>query len=517
MIKRLFPLAAVSLLLWGCSRTISEKEPNDHFTDATAIKPNGKVQGTLASPGDSDVYKLDFSKDSGALSLHLGGIRDVDFVISVQDKDRQEIKRFDETGIGGDEQALDIGLSQGVHYLVLSNKNPKADNLTQSYLLQVKTESSAGKEREPNDKSLLANELQPGGIVRGHYFPSQNLLAEDADKIEDDWYVVKVEKPGLYALNIDVSEVPKIDPLLEIYDANAYKIKEIDGGGVGEPESVRHFGISGPAQFTLRLRGKNRAANSDVPYELLTELLPYDGKAEFEPNDQRPDATPFAQDAIRGSIASAADADWYKITVATDTRHILRADLSALAGMDLQLVLTDELGKPLVVIDNMDKEQPEVLTGVVVGQGNYYLVVSEKTKKAADARHDYALAKSLTPLLPGLEFELNDSSKTAQAVKVGDSLDGYIAPKGDMDWYEFNVYKKGLMTFETTGVLNVRLAAALYDQDYAELETAAAKKSGDSLAFEKGLDAGTYFLKLRAEGPQENNVRDKYTLRLRMR
>lgn len=517
MIQRLFSLAAASLFFLGCSRTISEKEPNDHFTNATEVKANGKVQGALSSAGDVDVYKLDFSKDSGSLSLHLGGIRDVDFVIGIQDKDRQEIKKFDETGVGGDEQALDIGLTRGVYYIALSNKNPKAGNPTQPYLLQVKTESAAGREQEPNDKAIMTNELQPGGIVRGHYFPSQNLLAADNEKIEDDWYLVKVDKAGLYALNIDISEVPKIDPLLEIYDANAYKIKEIDGGGVGEPESVRHFGISGPAQFTLRLRAKNRAANSDVPYELLTELLPYDGKAEFEPNDQRPDATPFAQDMIRGSIASAGDVDWYKISVATDAKHILRADLSALPGMDLQLALTDELGKPLTAVDNMDKEQPEVLTGVVVGQGDYYLVVSEKTEKAADARHDYTLAKSLSPLLPGLEFELNDSSKTAQAVKVGDSLDGYVAPKGDVDWYEFNVYKKGLMTFEITGILNVRLAASLYDQDYAELETAAAKKSGDSIAFEKGLEAGTYWLKLRAEGPQENNVRDKYTLRLRMR
>ena len=368
----------------------------------------------------------------------------------------------------------------------------------------------------PNDKPLTANLIEPNGLLRGHYFPTVNLLAPD--EAEEDWYRINVDKPGMYVLNIDLSEVPKVDPVIEIYDANAYKLKEINNGAVGEPESVKDFGIKGPAQYLIRLRLKApRSGNQDVAYELLTELLPYEGNTEFEPNDQRLDATPFERDSIVGHISPAGDSDWYKISVATESRQILRADQSALEGMDLQMAFADELGSPIMVIDNSGKEQPEAMTGIGVTKGDYYVIVSEKSGKLADNRHAYTLTKSLAPVQSGLEYEPNNSQATAQAIKVGESVDGYLAPKGDVDWYEFNVYKKGRVLFDLTGVLNIRFGAVLFDQDNNQVEAAAAQKSGESLSFEGELDAGTYWLRLKAEDLGQNNVRDKYTLRIRMR
>lgn len=514
--KKAVPLCFF-LALGGCGGSSKEHEPNDHFTNASALPAGGKVTGTISSPGDIDVYRLSQNRDGAVLSLYLGGIRDVDFTLSIQDKDRQELKRYDETSLGGDEQALDIGLGRGDYYVVVANKNPKANNPTQTYTLAVKLEAPAGHELEPNDRALSADKLETSGLLRGHYFPTQNLLSEAEDKAEEDWYKVVVDKEGLFVLNIDLSEVPKVDPVLEVYDANAYKIKEVDAGGVGEGESLRNFGVKGPAQFTLRLRTKPvRSGNADVPYELLTELLPYEGKAEFEPNDQRLDATPFERDSITGSIAQPGDVDWYRVAVAADGRQVLRADLSATPGMDLVLTAADELGNPIAVIDNMGKEQPEILTGLGVTNGTYYLMVSEKSGKAADGKHAYTLSKSLTPFQEGLEYEMSVSSRSPQAIKVGQSVDGYLAPKGDVDWYEFNVYQKGKVVFELTGVFNVRWGLTLYDQDNKPVQELLAKKPGESLSFDRELEAGTYSLRLKAEDPGQNNVRDKYTLRLRV-
>jgi hypothetical protein len=501
----------------GCGRAWREAEPNEHFTQASPLPAGGKVAGTIGSPGDVDVYRLSLARDGAVLNLHLGGIRDVDFTLSVQDKDRRELKRYDETALGGDEQALDIGLRRGDYYVVVANKNPKSDNPKQEYALTVGLEPPDDHELEPNDRPLAANALPANSLLRGHYFPAQNLLAEGEDQSEEDWYRVTVDREGLFILNVDLSEVPKVDPVLEVYDANAYKIKEVDNGGPGEPESLRRFGVKGPAQLSLRLRTKPaRSGNAEVAYQLLTELLPYEGKEEFEPNDQRLDATPFERDSIGGGISPAGDADWYRVMAPGEGRHILRADLSALAGMDLQLVVTDELGNPLAVVDNMGKEQPELLTGLGVTNGTYYLVVSEKTGKAADARGAYALTKSLTPFQEGLEYETSGGSRIVQAVKVGQSVDGYLAPKGDVDWYEFNVYQKGRVVFELTGLLGVRFGLALFDQEERPLQELVAKKPGESLSFDRELEAGTYRLRLRAEDPGQNNVRDKYTLRLRV-
>ncbi len=517
MNRRILAAALAAAIFSSCGRPGRESEPNDHFTQATQIPSSGKAAGTLGSPGDTDWHKLTVAREAGVLSLHLGGIRDADFVVSVQDKERVELKRYDETGTGGDEEALDLGVKRGDYYIVVSNKNPKAANPEQEYVLRVKVDPPESREAEPNDKALSANLLPLNGVVRGHYFPTRNLLSEEPDQLEEDWFRLEQPKPGLYSLSAELSEVPKADAVLEVYDANGYKLKDVDAGGPGESESLKDFGVKGPASLWLRLRTKTRGGGADAPYELLTELRPYDGRGEFEPNDQRLDATAFERDEVAGRVVPAGDADWYKVSAATDAKMVLRADLSGVPGMDLQLSVADELGRTLLTVDNMGKEQPEVLTGLGVRKGEYFLVVSEKSGKAADARHPYTLAKSLAPFAPGLEFELNDSTPTAQALKVGESLDGYLAPKGDLDYYEFNVYKKGLAIVELTGVINVRFGLTLIDQDRRELQTAAARKPGESLAFERELDAGTYSLRLRAEDPGQSNVRDKYTLRVRMR
>ena len=518
MLRRFLPFALFAASLAACSPVVQEAEPNDDMTHASRLPAHGRARGAISKPDDVDWYKVSVDRDSGVLSLHVGGIRDVDFVLSFRDQSGTELKRIDETGVGGDEVATDLGVARGDYYVVLSNKNPKADNPSQKYVLSAKLESATGRELEPNDTALTANPLELNGVTRGHYFPCANLLNEDPGKAEEDWFRVKVDRAGVYALNLDLSGVPNVDPVLEVYDVNSYKLKEVSGGGAGQGLGLKDFGVRAPSQYLLRLRTRGpRMCNSDVFYELLSELRPYDGRTELEPNDQRDDATPFERDSLTGHIAPAGDADWYRVNADVSTRTILRADLSALPGLDLILTVTDELGHPFLVMDNGMKETPEVLTGIGMTNATYYLVVTEKTGKASDVRNTYTLTKTLVSWQPGLEWEPNDSTATAQALKVGESVDGYLAPKGDADFYEFNVYQKGTMVFDLTGVINVRWSAELYDQDNRVLASQLAAKMAEPLSFDKELDPGTYWLRLKGTDPGQNNVRDKYTLRLKAR
>ena len=118
---------------------------------------------------------------------------------------------------------------------------------------------------------------------------------------------------------------------------------------------------------------------------------------------------------------------------------------------------------------------------------------------------------------PGLVWEPNNSSATVQSLKVGESVDGYFAPKGDEDWYEFNLYQKGVVVMEITGVINVAATMTLFDQEYAEVAAAAAAKSDQPITLERELDRGTYFVRLRPADAAHNNVRDKYSFRVRVR
>ena len=509
-------LALIGTYLCACGPA-KEAEPNDSYQQATPLKAGAKAEGTISNPKDQDWYRIDVAGD-GVLSAKIGGIKDVDFVLAFFDKDRRELKRVDETTVGGDEQLLDLGVSAGSYYLVVSNKNEKANNPTQKYELVTTLSAAAGREREPNDTALTAQPLEAGGLAKGHYWPTKQLLSDDPEAAEEDWYSVEVTKPGLFLLNADLSEVRGVDPILEVYDTNGYKLKELDAGGVGEGESLRSFGVRGPGKFSLRVRSKYKNQGSpDIPYDLTTELLPYQGATEFEPNDQRADATPLELDSITGTIAPGGDQDWYKVSVSTEGKFLLRAELSGLAAMDLALSLRDGLGNEILFVDNMGKEQPEVLTGWGVTKGDWYLVVTEKTGKKADSRQAYTLSKRLIPWQEGLEWEKNDSSATVQSLKIGASVDGYFAPKGDEDWYEFNLYQKGVVALELTGVINVAPTMTLYDQEYKEVAAAAAAKPGEPVTLERELDRGTYAVRLKPADAAQNNSRDKYSFRVRVK
>lgn len=515
MRRLLLAVLTVSVALAACGPQ-REKGPNQDFETATLVKA-GRVEGALSSASEADFYKIENKEQPASLSAHLSGIREADFVVSVFDKDRRELKRYDETSVGGDEDVADVGFHQGACYIKISNKNEKFNNPTQRYGLEIRVARGLGREREPDDTPQTASQMDIPGVTRGHYFPSSNLLSGDTDYLEADWHKLDVAQSGLFLLNIDVSEVSKVEPVLEIYDGNGYKLKEVDSDGAGRGVSLKNFGVRGPAQYLMRLWARNGAANADTPYEVLTELIPYQGKTEFEPNDQRVDATPIGGDSVTGTLAPEGDRDWAKISVAEDAKQILRASVTGVDGLDLTLSIADSLGNVVLAIDNAGKGQPETLTGLGVTKGDYYLIVADKTGRKANSEQAYTLNKSLVPWQPGLEYELNDSTSTVQQTKIGEVVDGYFGWKADADVYEFNVYNKGRVVFELAGVINVQPVATLFDQESKELQTWTAAKVGDSLTFDNELDPGTYALRLGAAKYEQNNVRDKYSLRLRIR
>jgi hypothetical protein len=76
------------------------------------------------------------------------------------------------------------------------------------------------------------------------------------------------------------------------------------------------------------------------------------------------------------------------------------------------------------------------------------------------------------------------------------------------------VYQKGVVELDLTGVINVAPTVTLFDQDYKPLASAAAAKPGDPVTLSKELDRGTYTVRLQPADPAQNNVRDKYSLRI---
>ena len=165
--SRRFLCLFLAVCCWGsCRRPSQEVEPNDDAAHANPLSPNGSIEGTISSPDDVDWYKITIPRDSGILNLHVTGIKTADFVLSFRDKDLQELKRIDETGVGGDEEALDLGVTRGEYYVVLSNKNPKADNPTQKYLLSVSHAMSHNTEAVLKEREVIIAQVGSHALIR---------------------------------------------------------------------------------------------------------------------------------------------------------------------------------------------------------------------------------------------------------------------------------------------------------------------------------------------------------------
>ena len=94
-------IIAAALLAAACGPT-REQEPNDSFQQATFLKAGARAVGTVTTPGDQDWYRVESAGET-SFSARIGGIREVDFVLTLLDKDRVVLKKVDETVVGGDE------------------------------------------------------------------------------------------------------------------------------------------------------------------------------------------------------------------------------------------------------------------------------------------------------------------------------------------------------------------------------------------------------------------------------
>ena len=296
-------LMLCAALLAACGRkpVVREQEPNDAAGQATVLPGECTVTGSLSSPQDVDFYRLDVTEPHNA-SLHLSGVPHADLVLSVLDRDRREVKRYDENGVDGQEDAVDLGLDPGTYYFRVSDKLQERVASLKPYTLEVGFEPAAGREREPDDSREQATVVS-ADAMGGHYFPSRNALAPDSEHAEADWFRLAVPADGRGVLDAEVSGVPGVTPLLSVHDGGGRRLREAAGAGAGEGAALRGVGLAGPGSAFLSLRAQGLPGNLADSYSLKTAWRRWPGDTELEPNESAAAATPFAGETISGAIA----------------------------------------------------------------------------------------------------------------------------------------------------------------------------------------------------------------------
>jgi hypothetical protein len=114
------------------------------------------------------------------------------------------------------------------------------------------------------------------------------------------------------------------------------------------------------------------------------------------------------------------------------------------------------------------------------------------------------------------EAEPNDGRDQANEIRLGQSIKGHFHKRGDYDWYSLVISdsEKNIIRIDLSGVPDVDVSLAIYDEAGRQLKGASASPKGEPEAITGfGIVEGTYYIT--AYG-RDINEKDPYTLSTRL-
>lgn len=206
---------------------------------------------------------------------------------------------------------------------------------------------------------------------------------------------------------------------------------------------------------------------------------------------------------LEGYVCPVEDEDWYNVTIPPGNALFgiqlgLSAQLSAVEPSYTLFRKTASGG-----VDEMGAVAQPPSTGIgqaldfthCVDPGDYFLVVRDSGNDAQDFRHPYTLTAT-TKADPDAN-EPNASSAAATAISVGAPQTGYVACRGDEDWYTINVPDGQLLSIQlsspiTTYEPTVRVLDAAGELIVEETNPSGSVQETAINRFEVLPAAGTY-------------------------
>ncbi len=197
------------------------------------------------------------------------------------------------------------------------------------------------------------------------------------------------------------------------------------------------------------------AACSGGTTENNTVVEPGQSKCERDDASDPATAATFAVgEAVTGYVCPLEDEDWFKLSVPAGSALFgIELALSApLSPVELSYALwsSNAAGTPDIVV-----AQPPS-TGIGIGQalnythcvapGEYFLVVRDSGNDAEDFRHPYTMTTVTKP--DPDTHEPNPAAATATVTAIGTPQTGYVACRGDEDWYSVDVADGQLLSIQ---------------------------------------------------------------------
>lgn len=192
-------------------------------------------------------------------------------------------------------------------------------------------------ETEPNNTPAQANPIASGRPIKGQI--GKRIAVEESDR---DFYRFVVEGAEPVVLRAEVSGLPNMELIMEIFDGAGNKIADIDNGDVGDGEVAPNLRIA-PGEHYIAVRevwiaGQPATENVSDWYALKASWTPIAPDRESEPDDSVADALPTAIDQpMHGYLSRADDVDYYYLR--GEGGGTISGEVSGVAGADFRVVV----------------------------------------------------------------------------------------------------------------------------------------------------------------------------------
>jgi hypothetical protein len=225
------------------------------------------------------------------------------------------------------------------------------------YALRSQTPAPRDEESEPNDDPATANPIASGRPIRGHI--GKRRSQEESDRDFFHLVVPPASPQGEQRLTAEVSGIPEMDLILQVFDGSGRAIAESETGAEGDAEAIYDLRVA-PGDYYVQVRevwvsGQNATENVSDWYSLKATVDRAAPNEELEPNDDPASATPItidtgtsARGTIVGRLTHPGDVDCFGVSGPRPTT--MSASVSGLPGVDLRLMLlpaTAKLGAKL--------------------------------------------------------------------------------------------------------------------------------------------------------------------------
>jgi uncharacterized caspase-like protein len=406
---------------------LGEADGNDSFAYARPVPLAAAVETRITPRGDYDWFKVQVPT-AGELRIDVDPApAELDLYARILNADNEVTAGWQ----GAPAARHPLGVSYelpgpGAYWIQLGDGNNNAESST-SFVTYIDF-TAADDPLEPNDTIGAAAPIPATTTFWPTIYPRGDI----------DWYKIWVPEPGL--LQLTASNVDdKLDIYMRVLDLNEGTVMGWVGPARQGGDTVADAELSAPGTYLIQVSDGNNDASSVKPFKFEAAFRPVSDPA--EPNNSVSEAVIVPPTSEwKAAIFPRGDTDWLAIDVDHPGELTLWASNSP-EELDIHVRVQNADAK-----DVLGWTGPARQGGDVVGvadlpaPGRYFINVVDGNNNASSPE---LFDLSLTYIAQPDQYEPNNGPAEAAPLTLGGQIAFNILPRGDNDWFRFEVPSAG--------------------------------------------------------------------------